>query len=189
MNNSSAAASVLTVIEMFMKVVFLCSHYSTVVKKAKNDIQRLQRKIENIRDVLQKLKWFLKESNKSRLSATNKLAVSLTEYFEWLQELKTQLKSRKTHKVMNRLSLRALTWSFKSKKMKKIVVKLEKYERIFSLSLQIDQTYLLIFISLCLTNILIDTQMSHIKFESKIWFNQIVDCWKNFLRFSFEEAQ
>ena len=189
MDGLSAAASVLAVIEVSMKVASLCSHYSTAVKEAKNDIQRLQRKIEDIRDVLQELKWLLEGPNKPRLSATDKLAASLTEYLEWLQELETQLKPRKTHKAMSRLGLRALTWPFKSKEVEKIVARLEEYERTFSLSLQIDQTYLLISISLCLTNILIDTQVPHIGPGSKVRFSQVAGCRRSLLRLPFGGAQ
>ena len=40
MDGLSAAASVLAVIEVSMKVASLCSQYSTAVKEAKNDILR-----------------------------------------------------------------------------------------------------------------------------------------------------
>ena len=46
MNDFSTTASVLAVIELFVKVVFLCYKYSIAVKKVKKDIQSLQKKIE-----------------------------------------------------------------------------------------------------------------------------------------------
>ena len=136
----SAAASVLTVIEVSVKVASLCYQYSAAVKDAEKDIQSLQKKVEDIRDVLRELKQLLDGPDKIRLSATDKLAASLKEYLGRLQELETQLKPRKIRKVMSRLGVRALKWPFKSKEVKKIVTSLEEYERTFSLSLQIDQT-------------------------------------------------
>ena len=136
----SAAASVLTVIEVSVKVASLCYRYSIAVKDAEKDIQSLQKKVEDIKDVLQELKRLLLGPDKTRLSATAKLAASLKEYLGRLQELETQLKPRKTHKAMSRLGVRALTWPFKSKEVERIVISLEEYERIFTLSLQVDQT-------------------------------------------------
>ena len=140
MDGLSATASVLAVIEVSVKVASLCSQYSVAVKNAENDIQRIQKKVKDIEVILQALKGLLEGPDKIRLSATDNLAASLKEYLRRLQELKKQLKPRKTHKVMSRLGVRALTWSFKSKEVEKIVTSLEKYERTFSLSLQVDQT-------------------------------------------------
>lgn len=88
-------------IKTFVKIGFFCYRYSIAVKDAEKDLQSLQKKIENIKDVLQELKCFSHESNKTRLSVTDKLAISFKEYLKRLQELKTQPKSKKTHKVMN----------------------------------------------------------------------------------------
>lgn len=140
MDGLSAAASVLTVIEVSVKVASFCYQYSTAVKDARKDIQSLQKKVEDIRDVLRELKRLLDGPDKTRLSATDKLAASLKEYLGRLQELETQLKPRTTRKAMSRLGVRALKWPFKSKEVENIVVSLEKYERTFSLSLQVDQT-------------------------------------------------
>ena len=140
MDGFSAAASVLAVIEASVKVVSLCYRYSIAVKDAEKDIQSLQKKVEDIKDVLQELRRLSHGPDKTRLSATDKLAASLKEYLGRLQELETQLKPRKTHKAMSRLGVRALTWPFKSNEVERIVISLEEYERTFSLSLQVDQT-------------------------------------------------
>ena len=155
MDGLSAAASVFAVIDISVKIASLCYQYSTAVKDARKDIQRLQKKVEDIRDILRELKRLLDGPDKIRLSATDKLASSLREYLRRLYELETQLEPRKTRKAMSRLGVRALKWPFKSKEIEKIISSLEEYERTFSLSLQVDETYLLTSISLHWRNILI----------------------------------
>ena len=140
MDGLSAAASVFAVIDISVKVASLCYQYSTGVKDAKKDIQRLQKKVKDIGDILRELKRLLDGPDKTRLSATDKLAASLEECFGRLHELETQLKPRKTRKAISRLGVRVLKWPFKSKEVEKIVAGLEEYERAFSLSLQVDKT-------------------------------------------------
>lgn len=108
MDGLSAAASVIAVIDIAAKVASLCFQYSAAVKDAKEDIERLQRKIVYIRDILSELKRLLDGQDKTRLSATDKLAASLKECLEQLQELEIQLKPGKTRKAMSRLGGRAL---------------------------------------------------------------------------------
>ena len=139
MDGLSAAASVIAVITLSVKVASLCSQYSAAVKDAKKDIERLQKKAEDISDVLGELKRLLDGPDKTRLSATHKLAASLKECLGRLQELETELKPGKTRKAMSRFGGRALKWPFKSKEIEKIIASLEKYEQTFSLSLQVDQ--------------------------------------------------
>ena len=78
MDGLSAAASVVTVIEVSVKVASFCYQNSTAVKDAVEDIRRLQKKVEDIRDILRELKQLLDRPDKTRLSATRKLADSLT---------------------------------------------------------------------------------------------------------------
>lgn len=158
MDGVSAAASVIAVIDISAKVATLCFQYSAAVKDATKDIQRLQKKVEDIRDILRELERLLDGPDKTRLSATDKLVASLEECLGRLQELETQLTPGKTRKAMSRWGARALKWPFKSKEVEKIVASLEEYQQTFSLSLQVDQTSLLPLISIRWRNIL----MKHI---------------------------
>jgi len=79
MDGLSAGASVIAVIDISAKVATLCFQYSAAVKDAIKDIQRLQKKVEDIRDILRELKRLLDGPDKTRLSATDKLAASLEE--------------------------------------------------------------------------------------------------------------
>jgi hypothetical protein len=137
MDGLSAAANVIAVVDISAKIASLCFQYSVAVKNAKEDIGRLQRKVNDIKDVLGEVQQLLGGRDKTRLSATNKLLDSLKECFLQLEELKTQLETRK---AMSRFGVRALKWPFTSKEVEKIVASLERYEQTFSLALQADQT-------------------------------------------------
>ncbi|KAL8739579.1 MAG: hypothetical protein Q9190_007633, partial [Brigantiaea leucoxantha] len=144
MDGLSAAASVIAVIEISAKVATLCFQYSAAVKDANEDIERLQKKVVEITDVLKESQRLLGRPNETRLSATHKLVDSLKECLRQLRELETKLKPSKTRKALSRYGGRALKWPFKSEEVEKIVANLEKYEQTFSLSLQVDQTGLIL---------------------------------------------
>ena len=141
MDGLSAAASVIAVIDISARVASLCSQYISAVKNAKEDIQRLQKAVKTIRNILDATKEQLEGPNKTRLSTTHGLTESVQECGVLLEELEIQLRPSKTHKVASRLGWRALKWPFKSAQIEEIVVSLEKYQQILSISLQIDQTY------------------------------------------------
>ena len=140
MDGLSAAASIIAVIDISAKIASLCFQYSVAVKNAKEDIQRIQKKANDIGHTLGELRQGLGRPDGTRLSATHKLTESLQACLVLLQKLETQLESGKTRKTIWRLGGRALKWPFKSKELEKIIASLEKYEQTFSLSLQIDQT-------------------------------------------------
>ena len=140
MDGLSAATSVVAVINISAKVATLCFQYSAAVKDAKEDIERLKKKVVDIKGVLEEWEQLLRRSDKTRLPATHKLKDSLNGCFGQLQELEIQLEPGKTRKAMSRLGGRALKWPFKSKEIEKIIATLVKHEQTFFLSLQVDQT-------------------------------------------------
>jgi Fungal N-terminal domain of STAND proteins len=140
MDGLSGAANVIVVIDISAKIASLCFQYSVAVGNAKEDIGRLQRKVNDIKDVLGEVQQLLDGRDKKRLSATNKLLDSLKECFQQLEELKTQLEPGKTRKAMSRFGVRAFKWPFTNKEVEKIVASLERYEQTFLLALQVDQT-------------------------------------------------
>jgi hypothetical protein len=119
MDGLSGAANVIAVVDISAKIASLCFQYSVAVKKAKEDIGRLQRKVNDIKDVLGEVQQLLDGRDKTRLSATNQLLDSLKECFLQLEELKTRLEPGKTRKAMSRFGVRALTWPFTSKEVEK----------------------------------------------------------------------
>ncbi|KAF2262389.1 hypothetical protein CC78DRAFT_320356 [Lojkania enalia] len=144
MDGLSNAASILAVVELSAKVVSLCYQYSVAVKDAKMDIERLQKKVTDIKNVLGEVQRLLDKQDKSQLSSTRKLLDSLKECSQHLQGLKAQLEPGGARKAMQRVGLRSLKWPFTSKQVEKIVASLEQYQCTFGLALQVDQTGLVL---------------------------------------------
>lgn len=139
MDGLSGAASVIAVIEISAKIASLCFQYSVAVKDAKKDIERFQKKVSDLENILRAVKQLLDGRDQRRLLAAHKLVSSLKDCFLRLEELKTQLEP-KTRKDMSRVGVQALKWPFTRKEVEKIIIDLEKYEQTFILALQVDQT-------------------------------------------------
>jgi hypothetical protein len=59
MDGLSGAASVIAVIDISAKITSICYQYAVDVKDAKNNTERVQRKVGDITHVLEKLKQLL----------------------------------------------------------------------------------------------------------------------------------
>ena len=140
MDGLSGAASVIAVIDITAKIASLCYQYSIAVRDAKDDIERVQRKVSDITRVLEKIKELLDGRDKAQLSTTHDLFESLGKCLQELEKLNTKLKPRKTRKAISRFGLRALKWPFTSKQVEAIISSLQGYEHTFTLALQVDQT-------------------------------------------------
>ncbi|KAF2798827.1 hypothetical protein K505DRAFT_346348 [Melanomma pulvis-pyrius CBS 109.77] len=140
MDGLSDAASVIAVIDISAKIASLCFQYSIAVKDAKDDIERIEKKVGDIKRVLESIDKLLDGPHKARLSTTNGLFKSVKECLLKLKELKKNLKP----KAMSRFGVRALKWPFTSKQVDKIVSTMEGYEQTFTLALQVDQTVLVL---------------------------------------------
>ena len=140
MDGVSGAASVIAIIDISVKIISLCFQYSAAVKDAKKDIERLQKKVSDIKDVLEDVKKLLDGRDKTRLSTTHKLTGWLKECSLQLEELNSQLKPGKTRKAMSRFGVRSLQWPFTSEKVENLVASLERSEQKYNLALQVDQT-------------------------------------------------
>ena len=140
MDGLSAAASVIAVIDLSAKIISLCLQYSNAVKNSRKDIERLQKKVSTIKNVLGKVEQLLDERDETLLPATHHLSDSLKECLFQLENLNTQLEPSKTRKAMRQFGVRALKWPFTSKEVEKYIASLENYEQIFTLALLTDQT-------------------------------------------------
>ena len=140
MDGLSGAASVIAVIDISAKIASLCYEYSVAVKDAKDDIERVRRKVSDITHILEKIKQLLDSQDKTQLSTTQGLSGSLEQCLKELNSLEAKLDPGKARKTMGRLGLRALKWPFTSKQVDKIVLNLQGHEQTFSLALQVDQT-------------------------------------------------
>jgi hypothetical protein len=140
MDGLSGAASVIAVIDISAKITSICYQYSIAVKEAKDDIERVQKRVSDITHILEKLKQLLDSQDKTRLSSTHRLLDSLSQCLRELEDVKAKLDPGKTRKTMSRFGFRALKWPFTSKQVDKIVSTLEGYRQTFILALQVDQT-------------------------------------------------
>lgn len=138
MEGLSGAASVIAVVEVSAKIISLCFQYSTAVRNSRKDIERLQKKVSNIKDVFEQVEQLLDGRNKTL--ATHNLLDSLKKCLLQLEELKTQLEPGKTRKTMSRFGVRSLKWPFTSKEVENCIASLESYEQICTLALLADQT-------------------------------------------------
>lgn len=136
----SGAAVVITVIDVSAKITALCFQYSAAVMNAKKDIERLRKKVSDIKDVFGQVKQLLDGRDKTLLLATLDLSDSLKECLGQLEVLKTQLEHEKTRKAMSRVGVQALRWPFTSKEVERLVASLESYKQIYTLALLTDQT-------------------------------------------------
>lgn len=138
MDGLSGAASVIAVVDISAKVASLCYKYSVEVTHAKDDIERLRRKVNDTKNVLERLQEL--EQNNPQLSTTRNVADSLQKCHEQLEKLKDRLEPGRGRKAMRRVGIRSLKWPFTSKEVEKTVQNIENYQNTFGLALQTDQT-------------------------------------------------
>jgi superfamily I DNA and RNA helicase len=103
MDGLSGAASVIAVIDISAKIVSLCFQYSVAVKDAKDDIERMQRKVSDITHILERIKQLLDSQDKTRLSTTQGLFSSLEQCLKELKSLEAKLDLGRTRKTISRL--------------------------------------------------------------------------------------
>ncbi|KAF2183679.1 hypothetical protein K469DRAFT_634847 [Zopfia rhizophila CBS 207.26] len=144
MEGLGATASVIAVINLSAKVALLCFRYSTAVKNAKPDIERLQEEINRLKTTLEGLRQLLKSTNGPRLQTSQLLREGLSGCSSQLTKLETKLEKKLnpggTREIMGRIGIRALKWPFESKEVDGIVKTLERYRDALSAGLTIDQT-------------------------------------------------
>jgi superfamily I DNA and RNA helicase len=140
MDGLSGVASVIAVVDISAKIVSLCYQYSVAVEDAKDDIERVRRKVSDITHILERIKQLFDSQDTTRLSTTQGLFSSLEQCLEELKSLEVKLDPGKTRKAISWFGFRALKWPFTSKEVDSIILNLERYEQAFSLALQVDKT-------------------------------------------------
>lgn len=144
MDGLSGAASVTAILHISVKVASLCFEYSVDVKNAKDDIERVKRKVDDITHVLEKMEQLLNRQDKTHLSTTHGLFDSIEQCHQELKgleaKLEANLKPSNARKAMGRFGMRAFKWPFTSKRVDEIILALKGYEQTFTLALQVDQT-------------------------------------------------
>jgi len=142
-----AVASVIATVDLSAKVASLLFQYSKDVMHAKDDIERLQRETDSLKNVSESVQQLLRGPYGTRLEASQLLASALSDSQSQLEELDRKLTPGKVRTTMSGrgIGIRALKWPFESKEVRKIAQDLARCTQIISLSLQVDQTYAFVF--------------------------------------------
>ena len=127
------------------QVASLCLEYSSAVKSARADIERLRQHTDGLKTTVEGAQKLLQGPHGSRLETSQKLHETLNNTHSQLGDIATKLEAKlhtgRRAKAMRSLGMRALKWPFESKDMNKIIANLQRDQASFSAALQIDQTY------------------------------------------------
>jgi hypothetical protein len=145
MEGLGAAASIIAVVELAAKVGSLCLEYTSAVKSARSDIERLRQHTESLKITADGARNLLQGPHGARLETPQKLHETLIDTYSQLDDIATKLEAKlytgRTTKAMRRVGLRALKWPFESKDVDKIIASLQRDQASFAAALQIDQAY------------------------------------------------
>lgn len=137
-----SAASIIAVIELSAKVASLCLQYSSAVKNARSDVERLQGGLEGLKTTLQGAQRLLESPNGRRLQTSQCLQDGLLDCSSQLSQLRSRLEEKlnpgSARKAMSRFGFRALKWPFESKEIDSIISNLERYRDTLSAGLAVD---------------------------------------------------
>ncbi|KAK5651140.1 hypothetical protein OQA88_13234 [Cercophora sp. LCS_1] len=143
MEGLGAAASVIAVVELAAKVGPLCLEYSSAVKNARSDIERLKKHTDSLKTTAKGAQKVLQGPHGARLETSQKLRETLDNTHSQLDNISTKLEAKlhtgRTASAMRRMGLRALKWPFESKDVDKIIANLQRDQDAFTAALQIDQ--------------------------------------------------
>lgn len=142
MDGLSVAASIIGVIQLAGSIAKLCGGYIQDVKDASADIIALRQAINGLISVLENLAAILNNPN-SGLGITLVLKDDIRTCLLTLEALEGKVGMGKGKKAMKRLGLRALKWPLKRSEVEKVMGDIERYKSSFSLSLQVDQMWVL----------------------------------------------
>ncbi|KAF4445382.1 Vegetative incompatibility HET-E-1, partial [Fusarium albosuccineum] len=146
MDGLSVAANVIAVVELTAKVASLCVQYSTAVKNARSDIERLQRELNSLEAVLSRARSLAEGPHGAKLQAIQQLQGGLDDASSQLLHLcarmEEKLANSKTRKAMSRFGIRALKWPFESSEIETIIRNLDRNRDALSTALIIDNTAL-----------------------------------------------
>jgi hypothetical protein len=142
MEGVGAAANIIAVINLSAKVASLCFQYSSAVKNARSDVERLQGELERLETTLQGAQRLLESPNGKKLQTSQGLRNGLIDCSSQLSELQSRLEKKlnpgSARKAMSRIGFRALKWPFESKEIDRIIENLEQYRGTLSAGLAVD---------------------------------------------------
>ncbi|KAJ5369269.1 uncharacterized protein N7496_009029 [Penicillium cataractarum] len=143
MDPLSSAASVIAVIQLAGSIAKLCGGYIQDVKDARDQIFSLQQAITGLQGTLQDLHKLLQDKGRP-LPTSSRLVSNIADCLSDLGALEAKLDLGKAKKLMSKVGFRTLKWPLKRAELEGVIQSLEKYKSSFILSLQVDQTSLMV---------------------------------------------
>ncbi len=127
------AASVIAVIDLFVKIGVLCSSYCAGVKKAPRDIRYILNEADRFTATLKDVEKILSGPNGAKFDASQNVQRGVADCQRQLGELAIKLEEGMKYKK--------ITWPLKKEEVTDVVKNLERSRGAISLDLQINQTY------------------------------------------------
>jgi len=143
MDDLSAVASVIAVVQISSQVFDLCRTYYLEVKEARKDIQRLRDEVTLLQDVLASVADLADAPGPAKLSILSLLNQPngpVQQCRTDLLRLAAELDSGQGNDRMRKIGLRALKWPFSSKDTDKAITAIGRHKATFHLALTADQT-------------------------------------------------
>jgi len=141
MDGISSAASIIAVIQLTGSIVKICGSYIQEVKVARREIISFQQQVAELAEIFEKLSELPQKHNGTKLATSQRLVNDTTQCFAMLGVLRKKIDPGAKRKAMSRLGLRAMKWPLKRAEVDKVMMDLERYKSLFTLSLLMDQTY------------------------------------------------
>ncbi|KAL5598562.1 uncharacterized protein BROUX77_006396 [Berkeleyomyces rouxiae] len=138
-----AAANVIAVVDLSVKVGLLCFQYGKDVKNSATDINQLREEVTNLQTVAEQVQALLKKPNAEKLTQSKSLDDVLQKSCAQLKELSQRLDPKGVRKAMRKFGLRALKWPLQRDEVKGLVEGLRRYNEIITQILQVHQTEVL----------------------------------------------
>ncbi|KAL1862293.1 hypothetical protein Plec18170_001118 [Paecilomyces lecythidis] len=152
MDGVSSASSIIAVVELSAKVASLLLQYSTAVKNARDDIQRLLRQLEPLSATLEEVRKLLDGPGSAKLETIQRFRDQLEGCSLQLKELETRLTETlcgkekhdsRSARLMSRFGIRALRWPFESKEVDVVIRSLERYRDSLAAALMVQTVQIL----------------------------------------------
>ncbi|KAL7952087.1 WD40-repeat-containing domain protein [Trichoderma barbatum] len=129
-------ASIIAVVDLFVKVGVQCSIYCSGVKNAPRDIRQTLNEADRFTATLKELRQLLAGPNGARLSTSQNIRRSVEDCRSQLEDL--------TAKLDLGTRLQRITWPLRKGEIVGIIEKLQKHRAAIALDLQVEQTALLL---------------------------------------------
>ncbi|KAF2466054.1 uncharacterized protein BDR25DRAFT_269130 [Lindgomyces ingoldianus] len=129
------AASIITVVDLFVKVGVLCSVYCADLKTARRDARYILNEADKFTATLKDIERLLAGPNGAKIEASQNVRSGVADCRLQLDDLATKLEQGTRWK--------RITWPLKKEEVAGIVKKLEQYRAAISLDLQVNQIALL----------------------------------------------